>query len=196
MTDTELKVVFLGESTVGKTSIISAFSHNTFIPEQTPTIGACFSLQRVKVKDTYVKVKIWDTAGQERFRALTPIYYRDAQAAILVYAVDARDTFDKLDSWLADLKRETVEMPPVIIVGNKTDLDRSVTMKEAEAFAENVGATYMETSAKTNDGIQDLLCSAALLAVDSLKIGEPTVVENIVHVREEKEPSRKKQCMC
>lgn len=165
----EVKVVFLGESTVGKTSIIASFASTTkdFLEDQTPTIGACFSLQTVQVNGEDVKLKIWDTAGQERFRALTPMYYRDAQVAILVFAVNAEDSLERLRSWHEDLTRDTRKMPAVIIAANKIDLERTVKTNTGEQFAESIEATYMECSAKTKVGINELFAQAAELAVKS-----------------------------
>jgi small GTP-binding protein len=156
----DAKVVFLGESTVGKTSIVSCFSDDGFSPEQSPTIGACFSLHEVSVGDVKVKLKVWDTAGQERFRGLAPMYYRDAHVAILVYAVDVRETLEKLSFWIEKLRSETASPPALIIVGNKTDLDREVAYDEGQNIANGAGATYCECSAKSETGISELFALA------------------------------------
>lgn len=188
----ELKVVFLGESSVGKTSIITCFSPDGFTPNQTPTVGACFSVKNVDVDGEIVKLKVWDTAGQERFRALTPMYYRDAQVAILVFALDSYDSFDKLKGWVDDLERDTRIRPEIIIVGNKSDLKRKVEQSEAEGFAGSVGATYWECSAKTKDGVEDMFCQAAQLGLKSDARGMSGIVEDIV--RGDDEQTTKKKC--
>jgi small GTP-binding protein len=167
MTDPEVKIVFLGESSVGKTSIISSFSQTGFIPDMSSTVGASFSMQRVALDSCDVKLKIWDTAGQERFRSLTPMYYRDAQVAILVFSVDSTATFDSLDSWVDDLKQHAAKQPAIIIVGNKIDLERTVEPMQGEAFADTVGASYIECSAKTRAGVDALFQLAAGIAVDT-----------------------------
>jgi Ras-related protein Rab-5C len=180
MANPEVKLVFLGESLVGKTSIIASFLQPGIIPNPSPTVGACFATQQLLVDGVEVKLKIWDTAGQERFRALTPMYYRGAHVAILVFAVDTPDTLTKLTSWLADLERDTKEMPAVIIAANKIDLDRNVTGEQGEKFAQDVGATYFECSAKTQLGITELFHLATTLAVESkrrAKMDIPAVVE-------------------
>ena len=167
MLATDIKVVFLGESTVGKTSIISCFAQGEFNQEQTSTIGACFTMKKIILDDkTEIKLKIWDTAGQERFRALTPMYYRDADVAILVFAVDDKDSFEKLQRWIDDLSRDIKIMPPLIIVGNKIDLfeQRKISSDDAEKFAESVSATFLECSAKSKEGIEEIFTTAGELA--------------------------------
>jgi small GTP-binding protein len=161
----EAKIVFLGESTVGKTSIVACFAEDGFSAQQSPTIGACFSLHEVAAGDETIKLKVWDTAGQERFRSLTPMYYRDAQVAVLVFAVNDRDTLDKLASWIERLESDTNAMPSLIITGNKTDLDRDISYAEGEQFARNAHATYVECSAKNETGIRELFSLAAEKAI-------------------------------
>lgn len=199
MLATDIKVVFLGESTVGKTSIISCFSQGDFNPEQTSTIGACFTMKKITLDDkTEIKLKIWDTAGQERFRALTPMYYRDADVAILVYAVDDRDSYEKLQRWIDDLSRDTKIMPPLIIVGNKIDLvdRRKVTSDEAERFAESAGATFLECSAKLKEGIEELFTTAGTLASKSVpkNDGEASKLAKEIIEGNENTENKKKCC--
>ena len=88
----KIKLVLLGDSKVGKTSIVTVVHGDEFIPDQTATIGACFHIKKMKIGDVALQLHIWDTAGQERFRSLAPMYYRDAQFALLVYSVDNLDS--------------------------------------------------------------------------------------------------------
>ncbi|OHT11688.1 Ras-related protein Rab-5C [Tritrichomonas foetus] len=191
---TDIKLVFLGESTVGKTSIIACFSQGEFAPDQTSTIGACFSMKKVIVDNEEVKLKIWDTAGQERFRALTPMYYRDAQIAILVYSVDATDTFHKLKKWVEDLKRDTKVMPPLIIAGNKIDLERKVSTEAGEKFAESVGAVFMECSAKAKIGIDELFAAAASMARRDTRVIHEESSKLAQEIMGETKPQKKSSC--
>lgn len=189
--EVELKVVFLGESSVGKTSIITCFSSEGFTPNQTPTVGACFSVKMVSVDGKDVKLKVWDTAGQERFRALTPMYYRDAHVAILVFALDSPVSFERLKGWVEDLERDTRVRPEIIIVGNKCDLKRKVESADGEAYASSVNATYWECSAKTKDGVEELFCEAAGLGLKSDTRAGISVVNDIVGHDDE---SKKNKC--
>jgi Ras-related protein Rab-5C len=168
MTKPEVKLVFLGETEVGKTTIISSFSHpDSPMVAPSPTVGACFTSQSVAVDEVEVLLKIWDTAGQERFRALSPMYYRGAHVAIVVFAVDAPDTFSKLAFWLDALRKDTTTSPEIIIAGNKIDLPRKVTDEDGEKFAQQADATYLSCSAKTHEGITELFHHATALAVKS-----------------------------
>jgi small GTP-binding protein len=161
-----VKVVFLGDSGVGKTTIISSFSRNDFISTTASTIGAAFSQRTVVVDSDPVTLKIWDTAGQERFRSLTPMYYRDAEVAVLVFAVNDTESFDGLQAWMEDLHRETTHMPSLIVVGNKTDLPRDIEPPQGEAFADQVHGSYIECSAKTKTGIDALFLLAGTQAIE------------------------------
>jgi small GTP-binding protein len=184
----EAKIVFLGDSAVGKTTIISVFAHDEFSEDHSPTVGAHFSLQRMQIGDDEVKLKIWDTAGQERFRALTPMYYRDSDVAVLVFAVDSQDSLTSLTSWIDNLKRDTRTMPALVIVGNKIDLERRVNARECETFAEQNGATYAECSALTKKGIEELFLIIAqkALAGKGTKPAAGTLVQEITGPKKQK----------
>ncbi|GJQ85660.1 hypothetical protein Trydic_g20208 [Trypoxylus dichotomus] len=153
---TTLKILIIGESGVGKSSLLLRFTEDNFDPEQTLTIGVDFKTKRLTVDDNTVKLAIWDTAGQERFRTLTPSYYRDAQGAILVYDVSNYSTFAKLETWLNELeiystKRNIIKM----IVGNKIDVEqREVSREQGLQFARRHQTLFIEASAKTRDGVQ------------------------------------------
>ncbi|KAK9872252.1 hypothetical protein WA026_017053 [Henosepilachna vigintioctopunctata] len=153
---TTLKILIIGESGVGKSSILLRFIDDNFDPDQTLTIGVDFKTKRVTVEENCVKLAIWDTAGQERFRTLTPSYYRDAQGAILVFDVSNYSTFSRLDTWLNELDTYSTKHNIVkMIVGNKIDKDkREVSREEAMKFARRHQTLYIEASAKTKDGVQ------------------------------------------
>jgi small GTP-binding protein len=184
----EAKVVFLGDSAVGKTSIISAYAHEEYSEEHSPTVGAHFSLQRLQIGTSEVKLKIWDTAGQERFRALTPMYYRDSQVAVLVFALDSQESLDGLSSWIENLRRDTRLMPEVVVVGNKSDLERRV--QGAEQFADRENAVYVECSAKERKGIDELFTIVAQKALTAQGSG---AVDSKM-VQEITAPGKKKGC--
>ncbi|XP_019877206.1 ras-related protein Rab-18-B-like [Aethina tumida] len=153
---TTLKILIIGESGVGKSSLLLRFTEDNFDPEQTLTIGVDFKTKRICVDGNPVKLAIWDTAGQERFRTLTPSYYRDAQGAILVFDVSSYTTFAKLETWLNELETYSTKSNIVkMIVGNKIDMEnREVTREEAMKFARRHQTLYIEASAKTRDGVE------------------------------------------
>uniref|UniRef100_A0A8C6SH27 small monomeric GTPase n=1 Tax=Neogobius melanostomus TaxID=47308 RepID=A0A8C6SH27_9GOBI len=152
---TTLKILIIGESGVGKSSLLLRFTDDTFDPEQTATIGVDFKVKTISVDGNKAKLAIWDTAGQERFRTLTPSYYRGAQGVILVYDVTRRETFTKLENWLSELETYCTRNDLVkMLVGNKIDkenheLDRAEGLK----FARKHSMLFIEASAKTKDGV-------------------------------------------
>jgi len=152
---TTLKLLIIGESGVGKSSILLRFTDDNFDPEQTLTIGVDFKTKKLTIDENTVKLAIWDTAGQERFRTLTPSYYRDAQGAILVYDVNNYSTFSKLETWLNELDTYSTKSNIVkMIVGNKIDMpNREVSREEAMKFARRHQTLYIEASAKTRDNV-------------------------------------------
>jgi len=153
---TTLKILIIGESAVGKSSLLIRFTDDTFDPDIGPTIGVDFKVKTLDVDGNKTKLAIWDTAGQERFRTLTPSYYRGAQGIILVYDVTSKDTFNKLEAWLSECdtyttKRDVVKM----LVGNKIDRPgREVTRQEGLQFARRHAMLFIEASAKTKDGVE------------------------------------------
>lgn len=153
---TTLKILIIGDSGVGKSSLLLRFTEDTFDPEQTATIGVDFKVKSVTVDGNRAKLAIWDTAGQERFRTLTPSYYRGAQGCILVYDVTSKQSFARLDNWLNELetystKHEIVKM----LVGNKIDKERrEVSRDEGLRFARKHHMLFIEASAKTKEGVQ------------------------------------------
>ena len=165
-----IKLVLLGESTVGKTSIVNIVHGGEYIPEQTATIGACFHIKKMKIGDIALKLHIWDTAGQERFRSLAPMYYRDAQFALLVYAIDNQDSFNAIEAWYKGLVDDCPEMPKVVLIANKKDLEkqekRQITYEQGEELAKKLKAKFYEVSAKEdqksiNDMIEEIAKDAA-----------------------------------
>jgi small GTP-binding protein len=160
-----VKVVFLGESGTGKTSLISQYIDHTFTDQITPTVGGMGRGVTCQYRDKPVDLVIWDTAGQERYRALTPMYYRGAAAAILVFAVCDHRPFVRLQTWIDEL-RTNVDDLILVVCGNKVDLERVVPQAEAEDLAMTAGATYCETSAKTGFGVDHLFQTVVRLIAE------------------------------
>nr|XP_051697586.1 ras-related protein Rab-22A isoform X2 [Oryctolagus cuniculus] len=118
----ELKVCLLGDTGVGKSSIVWRFVEDSFDPNINPTIGASFMTKTVQYQNELHKFLIWDTAGQERFRALAPMYYRGSAAAIIVYDITKEETFSTLKNWVKELRQHGPPNIVVAIAGNKCDL--------------------------------------------------------------------------
>lgn len=157
--EASIKVVLLGTTMVGKTSLVRREMSGLFDIEEAPTIGACFTTKTITLDETTtVKVQIWDTAGQERFRSLAPMYYHNADAAILVYAINDEKTFSDLEGWVEELQRNMNPMPLLWVVGNKSDLEaeRQVTCRQADEYAQKIGGEFLETSAKSGQNVSEL----------------------------------------
>merc|ERR1712137_1019054 len=157
------KIVLLGEGCVGKTSIVLRYCENQFNENHITTIQASFLRKALNISAQRVNLAIWDTAGQERFRALGPIYYRDANGALLVYDITDRDSFAKVQNWVKELRKMLGKDITLAIAGNKIDLEanRVVTLEEAEMYASTVGAKHYSTSAKLNKGLEELFLDLA-----------------------------------
>ncbi|XP_066301635.1 ras-related protein Rab-18-B-like [Branchiostoma lanceolatum] len=153
---TTLKILIIGESGVGKSSLLLRFTDDTFDPEIAATIGVDFKVKTLTVDGNKAKLAIWDTAGQERFRTLTPSYYRGAQGVILVYDVSSRNSFNRLEQWLSELETFSTKQDIVkMLVGNKIDKDKKeVDRNEGLKFARKHQMLFIEASAKTREGVQ------------------------------------------
>lgn len=159
-----VKIVLLGDAGVGKSSICQRYINNTISDNYEVTIGGAY-LQKEVALDNGQKIKlhIWDTGGEERYRAMAPLYYRDAQAALLVYDVTDARTFQSLDYWVRELDEKVRDENMVLIIaGNKSDLPgKRVTEEQAKSFADNAGIRFFEVSAKSGTGINELFTSLA-----------------------------------
>ena len=158
------KVVLFGESGVGKTSIISQFIDSSFQEDIQSSSGGTFSSKTFTYGDGKIlKLEIWDTAGQERYRALTKMFYKDADAAILVYDITRKITFEEMQNyWVQQIKESAPENIILAIAGNKSDLpDEDVDEEMARKYAKELGAMFCTTSAKSNFGITDLFLRIA-----------------------------------
>ena len=156
------KVVVLGEGAVGKTAIVTRFSHGFFRTDYKTTIGSQFAVKNIDIiapdgENQVVKLQIWDVAGQSRFQILRPMYYRGSNGGLLVYDVSRRRTFMLLQEWLDELHKAIQKEIPLVLVANKTDLpDRVVEPSEGREFADSHGMPYVESSAKTGEGVVDI----------------------------------------
>ncbi|MCJ1442085.1 MAG: hypothetical protein MMC23_002577 [Stictis urceolatum] len=186
-----VKLVLLGEAAVGKSSLVLRFVNNDFQENKEPTIGAAFLTQKCQLPTRTIKFEIWDTAGQERFASLAPMYYRNAQSALVVYDITKSTSLIKAKHWVAELQRQASPGIVIALVGNKLDLAnpsssepspaavdeegaerdedagednedaRKVSTKEARDYAEDEGLLFFETSAKEGTGVQEVFTAIA-----------------------------------
>lgn len=158
MAQREVKTVLLGETATGKSSLVLRFVTNTFDKYSESTIGASFMSKVLTLDGTPIKYQIWDTAGQEKYHSLAPMYYRGAAAAIIVYDITRSSSFATLKAWVRELQQLGPENIVIAVCGNKADLEdkREVDTSEAKAYADEIGALFFETSAKTNRNVQEV----------------------------------------
>lgn len=210
---TQVKLVLLGDSGVGKSSIVLRFVADNFKEDTDATIGASYMSKMLQIQEKAIKFNIWDTAGQERYHALAKMYYRDASAAILVYDITKRSSFAGLKTWYQELtangpKNIGTLYSVIAIAGNKEDLAEreEIDMSEAKAYAQEIGALYRKTSAKTNFGVDQLfreiagkinpdLKSPVPASVTSTRVGSATAQTSVqLKSGEQKRQSTGKCC--
>lgn len=154
--ETLLKLIFVGDSGVGKSALIERMFSNRFDPQLPATIGTDQRFKRLRVDGVNIGVSVWDTAGQDRFQSLTPMYYRGAQGVVYVYDVTNPASLENLGGrWMQDFKQYGRPDAIQMVVGNKIDLGeavRAVSPDQGAAFARDHGCLYKETSAKTDKG--------------------------------------------
>ncbi|PFH54615.1 hypothetical protein AMATHDRAFT_134770 [Amanita thiersii Skay4041] len=147
----QVKLVLLGEAAVGKSSVVLRFVNNEFQPNKEPTIGAAFLTQKCRLDDRVLRYEIWDTAGQERFHSLAPMYYRNAQAAVVVYDVTKASSLEKAKSWVKELQRQANPNIVIALAGNKVDLvqpsasSSDASANDSDGEADDATATPGET---------------------------------------------------
>ncbi|KAM9269729.1 ras-related protein Rab-41 isoform 4-T4 [Cariama cristata] len=152
----KFKLVFLGEQSVGKTSLITRFMYDSFDNTYQATIGIDFLSKTMYLEDRTIRLQLWDTAGQERFRSLIPSYIRDSAVAVIVFDVTNLNSFQQTSKWIDDVRTERGSDVIIMLVGNKTDLadKRQVSIEEGERKAQELHMMYIETSAKAGYNVK------------------------------------------
>uniref|UniRef100_A0A669BTR5 RAB6B, member RAS oncogene family b n=1 Tax=Oreochromis niloticus TaxID=8128 RepID=A0A669BTR5_ORENI len=155
----KFKLVFLGEQSVGKTSLITRFMYDSFDNTYQATIGIDFLSKTMYLEDRTVRLQLWDTAGQERFRSLIPSYIRDSTVAVVVYDITNVNSFQQTCKWIDDVRTERGSDVIIMLVGNKTDLEekRQITIEEGEQRAKELNVMFIETSAKTGCNVKQVI---------------------------------------
>jgi small GTP-binding protein len=154
-----LQLIIVGESCVGKTSLLYKYTQGTFRESYLSTIGLEYFTSDEKINGKHIKVKIWDTAGQEEYKSLTKNYFHNADGIIIVYDVSKKSTFDKVQEWVNSIYdySDSEKNVQKVLVANKIDLEREVSKEEGEKMAESFEIPYFETSAKEDFAIKDVM---------------------------------------
>ncbi|KAM8742743.1 ras-related protein Rab-6A isoform X2 [Acanthopagrus latus] len=187
----KFKLVFLGEQSVGKTSLITRFMYDSFDNTYQATIGIDFLSKTMYLEDRTIRLQLWDTAGQERFRSLIPSYIRDSAAAVVVYDITNVNSFQQTTKWIDDVRTERGSDVIIMLVGNKTDLadKRQITTEEGEQRAKEMNVLFIETSAKTGYNVKQLFrrVAAALPGMDNT---QDKSREDMIDIKLEKPPEQ------
>lgn len=162
-----LKLLTLGNSCVGKSSIVIRYTENKFYNSYLTTIGVDFLRKVITVGDKEINLQIWDSAGQEKYNSISKQYYNKADGIILVFDLNSRMSFDGMMNWLEEIEVSTEKGIPIVIVGNKCDLTtREITTDEAYEFAETKNIPYFETSAMTGHNINEAINKLVEIALE------------------------------
>lgn len=174
----QFRLILIGDSTVGKSSLLRQFTEGRFIEVSDPTVGVDFHARIVNIDGVSIKLQLWDTAGQERFRSITRSYYRNAAGGLLVYDITNRASFEHVKEWLDEATR-CAEPNRVVfaLVGHKTDQvkQRRVTTQEGQQLAEQMHLLFLETSAKSGSHVEDAFYVVAKEIYRLLQTGEVRV---------------------
>ncbi len=174
--DLSFKLIFIGDSGVGKSCLTTKAVKNNFEEYYQATVGFEFLTFNMRVNDKVVKLQIWDTCGQEIYKSLISNFYRNSSLAVLIYAIDNKESFNHVENWLNDLKSQANPDVRIFLVGNKADLeeDRKVSKEEGEKYKEDQHLDlFMEASAKSGHNARNVLVEAAkILYKDYIKFNE------------------------
>ena len=205
--DEKCQLLIIGDATVGKTSILTRFTDDKFSTNYLNTVGLDFFSKDEVFNNKKVRIKIWDTAGQERYRALTQGFFKSAHGIIITYDVSNVDTFENLKYWIQSIHTNLGENDSIkiIIIGNKIDLEREVSLEDAQKYAEDNGYKYFETSAKTGKGVIESIRFLVQEIIDcqdkkqnNINNGNDNNIANVIlnsdNKNNKKDDDKKKKC--
>ena len=190
----EVKIITLGDSHVGKSSLIIKFIEDKFSSSYMSTVGFDLKFKTIKINNEEIKVMIFDTAGQERFRSLASNYIKKANGILLVYDISDKNSFLNIENWMANIKEESSDTVPIILIGNKCDLDeqRKIQKEEGEQFANNNNLKFFETSCKDGDNVENCFIELTKLIIERKK--EKQFNPNTQKLVKIKEKKKEKDC--
>lgn len=166
----KVKIVLVGAQHTGKTSIVNKYVLGKFTQHTISTTQPGLAQKQITHRDHQLSLEIWDTAGQERYNALSPLFYRDAEAGIVVFDLTDQESFTRAEKWIDELKKARGDNIHIVVAGNKVDLvdKRKISQADAQRIAQTVNAPYFETSAKTAENIEALFNSICDLIVNQI----------------------------
>ena len=192
-----LKYLIIGNSGVGKSSLLLRYSDNEYLDKHIITIGVDFKIKSLEIDGCKVKTNIWDTAGQERFKNITVSYYKGASGVMLVYDITDVESFNKLGEWLIEVEKNAPSKVYKILVGNKADLSekRQVSYDQGKEFADTYGMKFIETSAKSAINVEEAFdtMTREIIQIKKKEV-EPKKNENIKLQQHQNIQTGKKGC--
>ena len=200
------KYIIIGDPSVGKSNLLMKFAHNKFTDEYQTTIGVEFGAKNIQLNDQIYRIQIWDKAGQENFRSITRAYFKNCVCAMVVYDITCRKSFENIQNWVQDVHEQSPKTILIILIGNKIDLEdkRVVSYEEGNDFAVKNGLIFMETSAKTGEGVEEIFNESAQQIVKKMEenyydlnseiCGIQKGKTNKINLNNKKNPDRKGCC--
>ena len=190
-----LKLLLIGDSNVGKTSLLLRYLDNTFSDKYITTIGVEFKSKDITLNNKTYKIHIWDTAGQERYKSITRNFYKHAEGIIFVYDITNKTSFSNLKNWISNAENETDFK--IIIVGNKLDMEsrREVSIEQLKKLAKKKNCKYFETSAKDNINVENLFLSIINEMINNIK-DEVSISESVINLSNEKSINQNNKYCC
>lgn len=192
----EIKLVLVGNTNVGKTCLCKYAVTGCYDDSVSPTLGASYLSKTMSAHGREVKIQIWDTAGQEKYRGMTPMYYRGAQIALVVFSLVDYASFEAIDTWLTSLNEHGEPDVSFIVIGTKKDLEssRAISRKQGEDKALSIGAPYFETSAITGEGIAEILDEIPEIFFSKQNTAKDAPVTQVVELSSNKKDKKKGCC--
>ena len=190
-----LKLLLIGDSNVGKTSLLLRYLDNTFSDKYITTIGVEFKSKDITLNNNTYKIHIWDTAGQERYKSITRNFYKHAEGIIFVYDITNKTSFSNLKNWISNAENEADFK--IIIVGNKLDMEsrREVSIEQLKKLAKKKNCKYFETSAKDNINVENLFLSIINEMINNIK-DEVSISESVINLSNEKSINQNNKYCC
>ncbi len=188
------RIITLGDSGVGKTSIINRYVKNIFNDNNPSTVGVSFAIKELYINKQKIRLKLIDTCGQERYKALTNAYLKNTDACFFIFALNDRDSFDNIKMWM-DLfyQNHKINEIPSILIGNKSDLESDIEDNIINEFAQNTNIEFIKTSAKEKININEVMEKLAKILYKKSNFSDKQNINNIMI--SEKNPKKKKKCM-
>ena len=199
MDNTLIKIILVGDSFVGKTSLLKRYTDSEFNNNYVNTIGVDFKNKSMRIKNKNIKLQIWDTAGQERFRSMTNAYYRGSHIAILIFDLTKISTFNNLQKWISEMKQFISDNCQIVLIGNKVDCESKIEVSQdkIDNFIDDHNIYYyFSTSAKTNQSVDDAFNKIIEYVIDIQNKTENKFSEKDQLIKHNKSDKSNNICYC